>query len=554
MNNNLLTRISELFKGSHCAQKLIDYIQSGSKRVRLWFLVQLAITENAFTSFNQLYTGRAKNKPADPKVLTLILLAKEILGYKSDTDVLEAFRTDTELQQMAGIKDPKDVPSRRTLIRFRKRLEKHYNKTGENLMEKEIISLMNAIQCDRHQSACVFRIDSTPIQAFLRKTNRMQLIYLTIATFVKSMDKNEVAVPDSLKHYLNPRERNRIFYHKNRAKGVSKSEAKRNKEKRNRKTKEMLLRDIKTVLGMDQRELQKLDFHRIFLRMVDEHTYLTKAGNLQLKPDCQLHSRTMQSPFDEDATFRKKAGKNFVGYAINFVEVVNVDELGKPTSKNIIYYQVEQNVYSDSEFLKDFLSQFQKLDRECYLVADGAYYSYENQELAKERNLILVPTEMAGKETKEFFSEFVLSDDGREFISCPGGAVPRKATYNEKSESIYLSFPIKTCQDCPFKDQCKPNFKKRVASMTVSKKSVNRARMAKNMRSEDLRFLADIRNGVESIPSQLKNTYNVNRIRQHGLFSTKLECSFKILALEMTKLSNTWIRECFEEFKSDCFT
>lgn len=546
--NDLFTEISEKLSDQKQKQILMSHIQTGSKRLRLWLLRSIVKIEGAFKSLSRLFTGRARNKPIDPVLLSLILLVKEILGFTSEQAVLDALKTDSELQEILGIKDASEVPCRRTLIRFKNRLRDYENQMGENLMEKEIIFLMNTILKNRLRSGyCVLRIDSTTIEAFLRKTTRMGLIYTTVAALVKEMDKKKLTIPDSLKHYLNSREYNRWFYHKNRAKGVPKAKARKDKKRRSKKIKKTLLKDIQTILEMDETKFKRLSYYQIFKRMVDEQTYLTKEGKRRLKGGNELNSRTLQSPFDPDATYRKKASKDHVGYVINFVEIVSLDADGKILSRNIIYFQVEKNIYSDVEFLKDFLEQCQFFYEELYLVADGAYYSYENEVLAQTKNLRLIPTEMTGKETNPFLAEFKLSEDGREFISCPGSTGAKTATYNENTEQIYLSFPIKTCKNCPYRKQCKPNYRTRVATLFVSKKSVARAKMQKNMRSQDLSFLSDIRNGVESVPSQLKNTYHINSIRRRGLSGTKLAASLKTFALSLAKLTDTWLSEYFEK-------
>lgn len=58
-----------------------------------------------------------------------------------------------------------------------------------------------------------------------------------------------------------------------------------------------------------------------------------------------MDSSMMQNPSDPDATFCKKAGKEYRGYAANVEESV-----GKNGSI-VTDYQFEKNTYSDSQFL-----------------------------------------------------------------------------------------------------------------------------------------------------------------------------------------------------------
>lgn len=60
-------------------------------------------------------------------------------------------------------------------------------------------------------------------------------------------------------------------------------------------------------------------------------------------------SKVLLNPSDPEPTFRKKAGCKHLGYAANLSETT-----GKNTSL-ITDYAYEQNIYSDSQFIKDHL-------------------------------------------------------------------------------------------------------------------------------------------------------------------------------------------------------
>ncbi len=64
--------------------------------------------------------------------------------------------------------------------------------------------------------------------------------------------------------------------------------------------------------------------YQLLLRVVNE-----QAENGKPKDKSQIRSDSMQNPNDPDATFRKKAGKNYQGYVGNIVEAVG-DEGASP--------------------------------------------------------------------------------------------------------------------------------------------------------------------------------------------------------------------------------
>lgn len=99
----------------------------------------------------------------------------------------------------------------------------------------------------------------------------------------------------------------------------------------------------------------------------------------------------IQNPSDPDATYWVQAEKEYQGYVANLEETV-----GKNGSV-ITDYQYEQNNYSDSQFLKDSLARTEVQDETTTVVADGAYSGKENHDLAAEKNIQLVNTDLSGK-------------------------------------------------------------------------------------------------------------------------------------------------------------
>lgn len=75
----------------------------------------------------------------------------------------------------------------------------------------------------------------------------------------------------------------------------------------------------------------------------------------------------LQSPTDPDATYREKAGKKYRGY------VANVEVAVGSSGSVIVDYQLEQNIYSDSQFLQDRLERMEQQEEGTLFVTDGAY-------------------------------------------------------------------------------------------------------------------------------------------------------------------------------------
>ena len=70
----------------------------------------------------------------------------------------------------------------------------------------------------------------------------------------------------------------------------------------------------------------------------------------------------------------------------------------------------------------------------------------------------------------------------------------------------------------------------------VSQKKRNRARLQKEMKSEKYKLYGKIRNGVETIPSILRNVYHADRVRARGIIRTRFFTGCKVAALNFRKL------------------
>ena len=239
----------------------------------------------------------------------------------------------------------------------------------------------------------------------------------------------------------------------------------------------------------------------------------------------------LQNPSDPDATFRAKAGKEHQGYVANLEETV-----GKNGSV-ITDYQYEKNNYSDSQSLKDSLERSEVHKEETTLIADGAYSGKENHDLATEKNIRLINTDLFGKPVDDILADFVFNEDGTKVVRCPAGYEPKSCGYTGgKSQQFHVSFTRDQCAGCPNKDRCQAKIHKRVSSVTLSIKAHERAMQQLFMGTEEFRKLFKIRNGVETLLFMLRKLYRADRMPVRGLIRGRFFFGCKIGALNFKKL------------------
>lgn len=170
------------------------------------------------------------------------------------------------------------------------------------------------------------------------------------------------------------------------------------------------------------------------------------------------------------------------------------------------------------------------------LLADGAYSSIENMELATECNIELITTALLGKSPDVTLADFQLDEHNKEIIKCPAGFSPYKTRYYKDSGMYRASFNKATCEHCPLREKCGAKLQKKSAFVMISEKMVQRATYLMKLSTEEYRTLAKKRNGVEGLPSVLRRRYHVDRIPVRGLMRSKIWFSFKIAAINVKRV------------------
>ena len=272
--------------------------------------------------------------------------------------------------------------------------------------------------------------------------------------------------------------------------------------------------------------------YQLLIRLLKERTIMDDGGSRRLrnKEEVEEPSKVLLNPSDPEATFRKKAGANHLGYVGNITE--RVGESGSLVTD----YAYEQNIYSDNQFINDYLEKQPVYDEIVTLVADGAYSGEANVKIAATHQIKFIATNFTSKKPADIFAEFTFSEDGKELLECIHHKHPYYTRYDQSNDRCAAYFTRRDCEECPYVKQCCPRFKGKQASREISWKAVNRAKMLRYMKTEEFHELCHFRNGVEAIPSLLRRKYHVDKIPAHGKRQMRFYFGFKIAALNFQKL------------------
>ena len=469
-------------------------------------------------SFRVIYSDKASRPNTPVNVLVGGSIIKDLFDL-SDDEMVEGLMLDFRFQYALHTMSYEEQPlSDKSLSRFRRRCYEYETTHGVDLLHDCIDSLSAEIAKLMNIDGRIRRMDSTMIEANIRNLSRLELIYTCIAKLVKYLEKVGADFDhEQLGHYLDPEDYNRFIYHS------------RNEDVDKRML--TLLEDADSLLEFCNGGYDDVTEYQLFSRCMAEQTIPEGSGRrLRNKDDGGMDSNIMQNPSDPDATFRSKAGKDHQGYVANLVESVG------PNGSVVTSYQFEKNNVSDDSMLKEYLENVEPQQEKVLLTVDGAYASVENIELAASKNIELVPTDLTGRDTDPIMADFKFNEDYTRVVECPAGHAPKSCSYNKNNEQCNVSFHRDQCANCPYQDQCKPKIFKRVAKKTVSRKSVARAQYIRSRDTERFRQIAKLRNGVETVPSILKNQYDVNQMPVRGLQRSKFFFGSKIGALNFRKL------------------
>lgn len=467
--------------------------------------------------FEVLYSQKDSrpNTPVNIQIGALII--KEFTNL-SDDEILTALMFDIRFQHALHTAALEEQPlNDRTLGRFRERCTSYEAETGIDLLHDAIENLAEEMATMMNLDRSLKRMDSLMVSSNIKKMGRLELLYTCVAALAVDLKKQSISLPKELLHYTEEDDRNRIIYH-NRSEDVT--------EKIN-----VILKDAKALLELCETTYEESIPYQLLIRVLQEQTIEESDGSYRLrqKGDGGMTANILQNPADPDATFRTKAGNQYRGY------VANVTEITGETGSIVTEYQYEKNTYSDSQFMKDSIAKMGKQEEAVTIVVDGAYSGANNQELAQENNVTLVATNLTGRETNEILADFEFSEDGKTLEKCAGGYAPKSCSYNENTGQCVVSFERSQCEECPYKEKCKPKMFKRVCRKTVSLNANQRAKQQQYRSTEDFTKMSNFRNGVEAIPSLLRRKYNIDRMPVRGLIRSKFFFGCKIGAMNFKK-------------------
>jgi hypothetical protein len=444
-----------------------------------------------------------------------ILLSLEYIKHMNgcnDLQLLDDFYFDYLVNYAVGIRTLGEMNlAERTLYYFRERVYQYCleNPGKDDLLFGQFIKLLHDFAKEAGISLEEQRTDTTLFMSNIKKAGRMSLAYDVLVKAVKAIPEEKLT--NSLSNVLKPDFKTDVLYRTKAQEGDSKLT--------------MLLNLCNEALLILEAQPDMLESEevRIIRRFLSEQSVTgAENGKLIPKPKKEIPSGSLQSAYDEDATFRRKGDVSQSGYVLEISETCDKEN----AFQLITDYAVEPNNTSDVEILKDRLKEIRENTGCTDMYVDGGFHSEDVHQIAKENGIEIHLTNMSGTEpTKKLpVSEFDIDKTTNVIRQCPRGYIPTHAGVSGGQTSAH--FPHEACAGCEFRGQCysKKQVKDYVVRITL--KAVNASREREAMKANRKENTGK-RAGIEGSNSALKRS-GLDKLDVRGKAKSKVVCGLKV--------------------------
>ncbi len=399
-----------------------------------------------------------------------------------------------------------------TFYNFQKRLQRHFDKTGENLIDIQFQKLTQKQIETLELKTDIQRIDSFQLLTNIKNRNRVELLVEVLIRLFRSLEVPfQEKFCEYLKPYLNENSEHFVYH----------------LEKEDIPHELLALAEVYHTLHNSLGHIESEEF-RIFARVYREQFKISEE-KIVVKVPADVGSASLQSPDDLDATFRTKRGDFYKGYVATLTETASQDN-----QINLITdICVDPNNMDDSSILENRIEKMKaatpKLNE---LHVDGGYGSEGVDKKVNENEITLIQTAVKGRKASVEFDIEVEEQTGKITVSCPVQTVyATKARKRMKAQ-----FSLKICGDCPLLDQCSTQKLKKYRIYRFDLTQINSNRRKRNIQKIPPERRS-IRANVEATVKEFTKGFNHNgKIKVRGRFKATLYAIASALSINIGRI------------------
>lgn len=391
--------------------------------------------------FEMLYS----EDPSRPNVPVNVLVGLDTLkaGFGwSDEEMYDAFTFDLQVRYGLGYHTIGDGDfDIRTVYNFRSRVAQHMQETGENLIEKAFEQIADEQVQAYELKTGKLRMDSTQIASNICNISRLRLLVEVLQRMYRVLSEaDQERYADEFGPYLKGKAGQYVYRVKA---GESEQHLQGIGELMHKLVGELAARYVNEHA------------YQILKRVFEEHFVVTEEDQLRPKQGEELSANSLQSPDDEQASYRRKRGKDYIGYVGNITETCDPDN----DFQLIVKVQVEPNTTDDAKMLDEVLPELKERTDLDEMNTDGGYNSADVDDTCDELEVEQIQTAIRGAKPsseslglKDF--QWETDADGQpQQVTCPQG-VSTPVIPGRNPGRCRAYFNLSDCGKCPLSDKC----------------------------------------------------------------------------------------------------
>jgi hypothetical protein len=468
-------------------------------------------------SFAVLYSDIGR-----PNFPVNILLALEFIKHMknySDEELIDNFYFNFLIAYAVGVRTLGELNlADRTLYEFRARVYQYLSEhpDEEDLIFGQFLNLTRQFAAKLGVSTELQRMDTTMFMSNIKKSGRLSLAYDVLAQAVKAIPKN--LFTDSLRQVLEPKFKTETLYYAKSSEGESRLDLLLN-----------LCQEALTIMKIIP-ELQSSSELRIVTRFIAEQAESApKTGQLKTKDKKAISAKTLQSAYDEDATFRSKGKVAQSGYVGSIAETCDKNN----PVQLITDYAVKPNAVSDVEIHKERVSKLEATGCKELYEDGGFYYPEAANESAAIRTHYTDMTGTKPSSEKLPVTAFEIEPGTQLIVKCPKNNIPLH-TGVTNSQTV-AHFKLEDCCKCELRALCPVKAQKKTNIVRINLKAISAAEIRAEI-SKDRKENTSMRAAIEGTNSALKRSHGLNKLRVRSQRKCQIVVGLKVIAQNIKRV------------------
>ncbi len=253
-------------------------------------------------------------------------------------------------------------------------------------------------------------------------------------------------------------------------------------------------------------------------------------GQVEIKPDKDIASDSMQNPSDPDAGYDGHKGQ---GYQSQIMETYNEDE---DAPCLITHVAVEAAHEHDAHALIPTIKSASENDfPPKEVLADSLYGSDENVQNAALLGVEVIAPVLGTVNENKLGLDAFQTDEKAVVVACPEGHAPERI--RRKDGRITALFAVSVCLACPCKDRCAAVEGKKAFYLRYTAKQVRIALRRAYEKTDEFRERYRWRAGIEGSNALGKQKTGLGKLRVRGMKAVRFAVTLKWLGVNILRAS-----------------